>query len=163
MTAHRTGEAPVTRATCRGCREYGADRGPEIRDLLGHDSIGHTAANSLIRDHINTVAKLRTYSDSELIDVRYFGSACLARVREFIPAPENEAERNRHGVRAAIGEQGAQKRAATFLINAGYDTVDKIAAAPDEDLLDILNFGPALLAAVRAVIPARTDNRSEQS
>lgn len=70
---------------CRNlsCREYST----ELDGLLGHDRLGHQARNILAREDITTRGQLAQIPDARLLEFENFGEACLARVREHIPAP----------------------------------------------------------------------------
>ncbi|MDP9870372.1 MULTISPECIES: hypothetical protein [Streptosporangium] len=78
-------ETTVTRCLSLSCR---ADVARELADLLGHDNIGHRATSGLVAGAgALTVAEAAKLTDKELSDIRNFGVAVIARVRQHIPSP----------------------------------------------------------------------------
>lgn len=134
-----------------------AQTGDEIREALreGESSQRHRAVSCLLGSGYNTVEMVAAATDEDLLDIKNLGPGLLALIRETIPADDPVAPRGDE-IREAIGSGGTPQHnyAVNYLIAAGYDTVAKVAAATDHDLLKIKNIGPTLLALVREAIPA---------
>ncbi|MDP9870374.1 MULTISPECIES: hypothetical protein [Streptosporangium] len=57
------------------------ERAPELGEALGHDRLGHTILNKLVREKITTLQRLANLSNGELVDLKLFGPHNLARIR----------------------------------------------------------------------------------
>ncbi|MFI8769430.1 helix-hairpin-helix domain-containing protein [Streptomyces sp. NPDC053792] len=68
--------------TCLRPQNLCADRGPALRDLIGHDSLGHKVAGRLASEGITTIEQLRALSHDALARVRNLGAKGAQRLHE---------------------------------------------------------------------------------
>ncbi|MFF2331994.1 MULTISPECIES: hypothetical protein [unclassified Streptomyces] len=68
--------------TCRNQRNLCASNGIELRDLIGHDPVGHAVAGRLLSEGITTIEQLRALSREQLRLIRSLGAGGLQRLDE---------------------------------------------------------------------------------
>lgn len=71
------------RPSCRGWCDVGTPEG-RLRDLLGHDRVGHRLANALAREDIKTLEQLRAADEEVLRGTRQIGWQSLERIRNAV-------------------------------------------------------------------------------